>query len=112
MVGVFCSKPTQNNTLLISFAIAVCVLKVKQAGTVDHVCRVGTVWCNTRGNQKSISKHRAVVGDAISIRVTQNNDFVVGDFPRFDLWVNLATCNPQSARRIKVHLDRFADVGV
>ena len=78
MVGVFCS--TLNNTL-ISFAIAVRVLKVKQAGTVDHVCRVGTVWCNACGNQKSISKHRAFVGDPISIGVTQNNDFVVGDFP-------------------------------
>ncbi len=98
VMRVLGAKPAQHDPPLVRPSIAIAVFQVEQSRAFGDVRGMRTIGNDTRGNQQSIGKHRAAVGDSVTVGISQHNDLVVGFLTRLDLRVDLAAGDPQSAR--------------
>lgn len=111
MVGVLGSKAGEDDATVVGFAIAISVLEENDLG---GVCDIGSAIGREDGggNVEVIGKNGAFVGDAVTIRVFQNEDLVVLLGSGDDVGIHSARDEPEAALGIKVHLDRLRDHGV
>ena len=84
---------------------------MQQFGAGSHI---GPTVANfdTCGDEQSIGEDGGFVGDAVTIGVFQNQDFVGCWFTWRNLGIDLTAGDPEAAFGIKVHVDWLGDAGI
>src|SRR5206468_4078274 len=111
VVRVLCPKTAQHNPLALGPAGVLCIRKVHEIGAVGDV-GTAVAWIDAGGDEESVGEHGRLVGAALALAVFEDNNLVVRLLPRLDLWIDLAGGDPQTARGIKIHLNRLGQEGI
>ena len=111
MVAVFDAKTGQGQFLDVRDVIPVRILEKENIRCLGHEATpIGQF--DPRRHIQSIGKDGGFVCPAIPIEVFENDDLVIGDFPRLELWVGPRAGNPETTSVVPGHMDGVGQHGL
>lgn len=111
VMGVFGSESGKDDFASVALAVAIGVGDVDQFGTVGDVGPSVTRFDAGR-NQEAVGEDAGIFGDAVAVIVLEDDDFVVGFGPDWNLRIDPGTGDPEPPGGIEIHLDGLGEEGI
>lgn len=111
VVSVLGAEAREDDFARVCDVVSVGVLHIKKFGGVGDIGAVSSGE-NSGGDEQAVGEDGGFIGAAVAVGVLENDNFVIGDFARFELGIDAAGGDPQAASGVPVRLDRFGDIGI